>query len=253
MNETPPQQESTASQIAKLRTLQEEAEATFDGEKAGEIVKQIKALESAIPKVGAEESPSVMVRLREAQKEGNPDDVVAVQAEADAFYATPKPSEVPHPETAPVLHDAHVELKNETLRNDFLDTDKFTHFAGSFYKISNSVLERIVKEPEVTSYKTQDFKDEERRKILSDINELPERFEWNCIPGQEGLAMYARAFGISDEEMKAKAFQRLKEPFVQKGFKAELFDVLISTEDAESKRQKIVELISKPSTNPGNY
>ena len=97
METTPKKEESVASQIAKLKTEQEEAEGTFDGAKAGQIAKQIEALEAKMASASTPETNSVMGAVSVAKESGDPVQIATAEAAADNFYA--------------VKHDAHVRAK----------------------------------------------------------------------------------------------------------------------------------------------
>jgi uncharacterized coiled-coil protein SlyX len=235
--------------LEELNAQLEEAQATMDGAKMGEIEEKIKALETknktAAEAVNPETNPGSVLLAAKGDPSTPPEELAQLQAAADAKHLIAKPEETP------ILHDAHVEQKNTEIRRQFLESGSLPDRTVSFKNIAGKILKLISEEPNY-AYNTNEIKEKKAKDILSALDEVQHSFEWSALPDPEFLNEAAKSFGVSVEEMRAKAYEQIKVKAVAGGFDANVFDILISSDPAEVKKEKLQKATSKP-VNNANY
>jgi hypothetical protein len=243
MHQSPQVSSASAEQtLEELKDQLGKAKDNMDGPLMGEIEAKIKTFQ-AQEEAKLEEKPSAMEAVHTAVASGNPEAIAEAQAVADEKYIVD-----------PELHDAHVERRNEEMRNNFLKSlaENTPDRTASFRRIAGRVSDLIKEEPNYSS-KIQEVRDREASRILGAIEDARERIEDNCIPAPESLERAAKAFGTNVEDMKTRAFQAIRDKLSGGDSDLAIFDVLTSSESVENKKEALRKLTSKPVTNPGNY
>ncbi len=237
-----------ADKIRAIDDQIEEAHMTFDDALVAKLQAEKDGLELQ-EKAKQEEDASKPQSVAEVVKEGDP----VKLAELDDRFAVAQPASVVI-EESPVLQDAHVERRNEEIRNKFMESiiSNAPYRVGDFKKIANKILNAISEEPSYT-FKTDSFKSEKQKEILDIIQDSSDNLDFNCLPNEDFMNEAARAFGSKVEDMRGKVYQAIKEKAVEGGFNADVFDVLVSSDSAEIKKDKIRKLTSAQNVNPGNY
>lgn len=234
----------------------EEAHMTFDDA----LVKKLQAEKAGLESQEKAKQDAVTTQpktVAEIVKEGDP---VELKKLDDRFAVVQPASLVAEPAQeipsvvgeVPILQDAHVERRNEEIRNKFMEglKSRAPERAGSFKNISRSVLDLI---SEDFSFKSEAYKADKVKSITEAITRSADRFDNNCLPNSDYLEKAAKAFGTSVEDLEDKTYQSIKEVLVAENFNPDVFDTLVSSDSAEEKMSKLKKLTSKSSSSNDNY